>query len=82
MLQGDRRKKILSVASNASDGWRTTFTPFSSDQMIRNLSMKIGEVDSGSARLLCAARVNLTNFHAQISDHLVAAGGGDSCHNM
>ena len=25
------------------------------DQMIRNLSMKIGEVDSGSARLLCAA---------------------------
>ena len=55
MLQGDRRKKILSVASNASDGWRTTFTPFSSDQMIRNLSMKIGEVDSGSARLLCAA---------------------------
>ena len=26
-----------------------------SDQMIRNLSMKIGEVDSGSARLLCAA---------------------------
>ena len=55
VLQGDRRKKILSVASNASDGWRTTFTPFSSDQMIRNLSMKIGEVDSGSARLLCAA---------------------------
>ena len=30
------------------------FTPFSSDQMIRNLSMKIGEVDSGSARLLAA----------------------------
>ena len=54
VLQGDRRKKILSVASNASDGWRTTFTPFSSDQMIRNLSMKIGEVDSGSARLLAA----------------------------
>ena len=26
--------------------------PYSSDQMIRNLSMKIGEVDSGSARLL------------------------------
>ena len=25
------------------------------DQMIRNLSMKIGEVDSGSARLLCVA---------------------------
>ena len=55
VLQGDRRKKILSVASSASDGWRTSFTPFSSDQMIRNLSMKIGEVDSGSARLLCAA---------------------------
>ena len=54
MLQGDRRKKILSVASNASDGWRTTFTPISSDQMIRILSMKIGEVDWGSARLLCA----------------------------
>ena len=33
----------------------TTFTPSSSDQMIRNLSMKIGEVDSGSARLLVAA---------------------------
>ena len=28
------------------------YTPSSSDQMIRNLSMKIGEVDSGSARLL------------------------------
>ena len=41
VLQGDRREKILSVASNASDGWRTTFTPVSSDQMIRNLSMKI-----------------------------------------
>ena len=52
---------MLFVASNASDWWMTTFTPYSSDQMIRNLSMKIGEVDSGSARLLC--------------DHLVAAGG-------
>ena len=41
------------------------------DQMIRNLSMKIGEVDSGSARLL-AAHSNLW--------HLVAAGGGESCH--
>ena len=30
------------------------YTPSSSDQMIRNLSMKIGEVDSGSARLLAA----------------------------
>ena len=46
---------MLFVASNASDRWMTTFTPSSSDQMIRNLSMKIGEVDSGSARLLCAA---------------------------
>ena len=36
VLQGDRRKKILSVASNASDGWRPTLTPFSSDQIIRN----------------------------------------------
>ena len=45
---------MLFVASNAnaSDWWMTTFTPSSSDQMIRNLSMKIGEVDSGSARLL------------------------------
>ena len=33
----------------------TIFTPFSSDQMIRKLSIKIGEVDSGSARLLCVA---------------------------
>ena len=41
VLPGDRRKKILSVASNASDGWRTTFTPFSSKQIIKNLSMKI-----------------------------------------
>ena len=48
-------KIILSLASNASDGWMTTLIPFSSDQMIRNLSMKIGEVDSGSARLLSAA---------------------------
>jgi len=45
---------MLFVASNASDWWMTTFTPSSSDQMIRNLSMKIGEVDSGSARLLAA----------------------------
>ena len=47
---------ILSLASNASDWWMITFTPFSSDQMIRNLSMKIGEVDSGSARLLAIAQ--------------------------
>ena len=46
---------MLFVVSNASDWWMTTFTSSSSDQMIRNLSMKIGEVDSGSARLLCAA---------------------------
>ena len=41
------------LASNASDGQMTLFTPYSSDQMIINLSMKIGEVDSGSTRLLC-----------------------------
>ena len=29
-------KGILSLASNASDGWMTTLTPFSSDQIIRN----------------------------------------------
>ena len=49
---------MLFVASKASDLWMTTFTPSSSDQMIRNLSMKIGEVDSGSARLL-AGHINL-----------------------
>ena len=43
---------ILSLANNKSDWWIITFTPFSSDQIIRNLSIKIGEVDSGSARLL------------------------------
>ena len=42
--------------------------------MIRNLSMKIGEVDSGSARLLCVAS-NLAE-----PDHLVAAEGGEICH--
>ena len=52
-MSEERRK--VSLASNASDGPMTNFTPFSSDQMIRNLSMKIGEVDSGSARLLCIA---------------------------
>ena len=46
---------MLFVASNASDWWMTTFTPYSSDQMIGHLNMKIGEADSGSARLLCAA---------------------------
>ena len=45
---------ILSLANNKSDWWIITFTPFSSDQMIRNLSMKIDEIDSGSVRLLCA----------------------------
>ena len=40
---------ILSLASDVSDWWMITFTPFSSDQMIRNLNMKNGEVDSGSA---------------------------------
>ena len=70
MLQGDRRKKILSVASNASDGWRTTFTPFSSDQMIRNLSMKIGEVDSGSARLLCSISYHLVSGNHSVRRRL------------
>ena len=30
------------------------YAPSSSDQMIRNLSIEIGDVDSGSARLLCS----------------------------
>ena len=54
------------------------------DQMIRNLSMKIGEVDSGSARLL-AAHSNLAEpkstspiFMLEISYHLVAAEGGQN----
>ena len=34
---------MLFVASNISDGWMTTFTPSCSNQMIRNLSMKIGD---------------------------------------
>ena len=69
---------MLFVASNASDWWMITFTPSSSDQMIRNLSMKIGEVDSGSARLL-AAHSNLAEpkstspiFMLEISYHLVS----------
>ena len=35
--------------------WRVDdyHTPSSSDKMMRNLSMKMGEVDLGSARLLC-----------------------------
>ena len=56
------------------------------DQMIRNLSMKIGEVDSGSARLL-AAHSNLAEpkstspiFMLEISYHLVAAVGGENRH--
>ena len=48
------------VTSNVSISWMTTLTPSSSDQMIKNLSMKIGEVDSGSARLL-AAHSNITH---------------------
>ena len=51
---------ILSLANNTSDWWIITFTPFSSDQMIRNLSMKIGEVDSGSAT---AIWLNLSQPH-------------------
>ena len=42
-MSEERRK--VSLASNASDGPMTNFNPFSSDQMIRNLSMKIHEVD-------------------------------------
>ena len=52
MSEGRRK---MSLASNASDGPTTNFTPISSDQMIRNVSMTIGEVDSVSARLLCVA---------------------------
>ena len=47
-----RDRIIVYLMSNTSNEQMTTFIPFSSDQMIRNLSMKIGEVDSGSARLL------------------------------
>ena len=71
-MSEERRK--VSLASNASDGLITNFTPFSSDQMIRNLSMKIGEVDSGSARLLCVA------YHFIWAYHLVAADGGEICY--
>ena len=46
------------LASNASDGQMTLFTPYSSDQMIINLSMKIGEVDSGPTRLLCDSNIH------------------------
>ena len=46
--------------------------------------MKIGEDDSGPARPLTQQSdwtwVNLTNFHALISCHLVAADGGESSH--
>ena len=52
VLQVDKRQNILSLVSNVSDRWMTTSIPFSSNQMIRNSSIKIGEVDSGSARLL------------------------------
>ena len=48
-------RRIVSLASNASDGQMTTFMTFRGDQMMRNLSIKIGEVDSGSTRLLCVA---------------------------
>ena len=51
-MVGSDKNSVL--ASNASDGQMTLFTPYSSDQMIINLSMKIGEVDSGSTRLLAA----------------------------
>ena len=35
---------------------------FAADQMIINLSIKIGEVDSGSARLLCVAMRRLVSL--------------------
>ena len=38
----------VSLASNAGDRQMTLFTPYSSDQMIINLSMKIGEVEPES----------------------------------
>ena len=53
VMPGDKYWIIVFLASNASDGLMTILTPFSSDQMIRNLSMKIGEVDLGSARFSC-----------------------------
>ena len=71
-MSEERRK--VSLASNPSDGLITNFTPFSSDQMIRNLSMKIGEVDSGSARLLCCAAVTRTI--------LLPAGARKTCDNL
>ena len=54
VVVGSDKNSVL--ASNASDGQMTLFTPYSSDQMIINLSMKIGEVDSGSTRLLAIAQ--------------------------
>ena len=53
----DDRYEKNTIFSEQQEWWVDDFnTPSSSDQMIRNLSMKIGEVDSGSTR------VNLTNF--------------------
>ena len=48
VIPGDKYWIIVFLVSNASDGLMTILTPFSSDQMIRNLDMKICEVDSGS----------------------------------
>ena len=36
-----RRGSKVSSASNVNDGQMTNITPFTSDQMVRNLSMKI-----------------------------------------
>ena len=51
-MPGDRYKKNTAFSEQRELWVDDYYTPSSSDQMIRNLSMKIGEVDSGSARLL------------------------------
>ena len=59
---------------------------FAADQMMINLSIKMGEVDSGSARLL-ATHSNLAEpestspiFMLKFLIHLVAAERGEKCH--
>ena len=68
----------MSLKSNACDGQMTNFTPFSSDQMRRNLNIKIGEVDLGIVRLLCVAsqRSQLSHnmvVHIKISNHFISS---------
>ena len=64
----------LSIASNASDGPRTLFTPFSSDKVWRNFGMKM----RWGARLLCVASNRAEpdqtspHFLAEISSHFVS----------